>query len=65
MSFRCISLLVGLLTSLQGEHGIGLGKKEFLVKELGLDTIGVMQSIKKALDPHWLMNPGKIMDVPT
>jgi D-lactate dehydrogenase (cytochrome) len=45
-----------------GEHGIGLGKKESLVKELGSDTIGVMQQIKRALDPHWLMNPGKIFD---
>lgn len=49
----------------QGEHGIGLGKKAYLVKELGLDTIGVMKSIKRALDPQWLMNPGKIIDVPT
>lgn len=45
-----------------GEHGIGLGKKESLIKELGLQTIGVMQAIKGALDPHWLMNPGKIFD---
>lgn len=47
-----------------GEHGIGLGKKDSLLKELGLDTINVMRSIKKALDPNWLMNPGKIMDNP-
>ncbi|KEF58008.1 D-lactate dehydrogenase (cytochrome) [Exophiala aquamarina CBS 119918] len=45
-----------------GEHGIGLGKKESLIHELGLDTIGVMQTIKRALDPDWLMNPGKIFD---
>jgi len=45
-----------------GEHGIGLGKKKSLVKELGIDTIGVMQQIKRSLDPHWLMNPGKIFD---
>lgn len=45
-----------------GEHGIGLGKKESLQKELGLETINVMRSIKRALDPYWLMNPGKIMD---
>ncbi|KAF2997400.1 hypothetical protein E8E13_005203 [Curvularia kusanoi] len=45
-----------------GEHGIGLGKKASLQKELGFDTINVMRSIKGALDPHWLMNPGKIMD---
>lgn len=33
-----------------------------MIDELGLDTIGVMQKIKRALDPHWLMNPGKIFD---
>jgi D-lactate dehydrogenase (cytochrome) len=47
-----------------GEHGIGLGKKQSLVLELGEDTIGVMQTLKKSLDPHWLMNPGKIFDAP-
>ncbi|KAI9879200.1 MAG: hypothetical protein M1830_009275 [Pleopsidium flavum] len=46
-----------------GEHGIGLGKKESLVKELGTDTLDVMRSIKRALDPYWLMNPGKIFEV--
>ncbi|EMD89900.1 hypothetical protein COCC4DRAFT_185383 [Bipolaris maydis ATCC 48331] len=45
-----------------GEHGIGLGKKASLQKELGVDTINVMRCIKGALDPYWLMNPGKIMD---
>ncbi|PQE10380.1 D-lactate dehydrogenase (cytochrome) protein [Rutstroemia sp. NJR-2017a WRK4] len=47
-----------------GEHGIGLGKKECLVKELGLDTITVMKKMKHSLDPYWLMNPGKIFDAP-
>lgn len=47
-----------------GEHGIGLGKKDSLIKELGAATIGVMQSIKLSLDPHWLMNPGKIFSHP-
>ncbi|MCJ1393866.1 hypothetical protein MMC18_006742 [Xylographa bjoerkii] len=45
-----------------GEHGIGLGKKESLLQELGVDTIDVMRSIKKSLDPYWLMNPGKIFE---
>lgn len=44
----------------QGEHGVGLGKKEALLQELGGDTIDVMRQIKKSLDPYWLMNPGKI-----
>ncbi|XHG08741.1 hypothetical protein AWENTII_011834 [Aspergillus wentii] len=45
-----------------GEHGIGLGKKEFLAEEVGTESIQVMRSIKKSLDPHWLLNPGKIFD---
>jgi D-lactate dehydrogenase (cytochrome) len=50
------------LTPLQGEHGVDLGKKSSLKKELGPDTIGAMRNIKKAFDPHWLLNPGKIFD---
>ncbi|WEW57492.1 D-lactate ferricytochrome c oxidoreductase [Emydomyces testavorans] len=49
--------------SCTGEHGVGMGKKSSLVKELGPDTIDVMRSVKRALDPHWLLNPGKIFDV--
>lgn len=48
--------------NLQGEHGIGLGKKGSLKKELGTATIDVMRSLKRSLDPHWLLNPGKIFD---
>ncbi|KAF5658699.1 d-lactate dehydrogenase (cytochrome) [Fusarium heterosporum] len=45
-----------------GEHGIGLGKKDFLKAEVGDIPIEVMRAIKTSLDPHWLMNPGKIFD---
>ncbi|KAL4971770.1 hypothetical protein BDW66DRAFT_164743 [Aspergillus desertorum] len=48
--------------SCTGEHGVGLGKKSSLKKELGPNTIGAMRSVKKAFDPHWLLNPGKIFD---
>ncbi|PVH81826.1 hypothetical protein DL98DRAFT_514460 [Cadophora sp. DSE1049] len=47
-----------------GEHSIGLFKKHELLQEVGPETLGVMKSIKQALDPHWLMNPGKIFDTP-
>jgi D-lactate dehydrogenase (cytochrome) len=43
-----------------GEHGIGQGKRPYLVKELGAAT-DVMGLIKRALDPDNVMNPGKIL----
>ena len=43
-----------------GEHGIGQGKRVYLRKELG-EAVDVMASIKAALDPANLMNPGKIV----
>ena len=42
-----------------GEHGIGLGKQDWLVAELG-EAVEVMRMIKRALDPQDLFNPGKI-----
>jgi D-lactate dehydrogenase (cytochrome) len=43
-----------------GEHGIGLGKQDWLVRELGEDGVGMMRAIKHALDPRNLFNPGKV-----
>ncbi len=43
-----------------GEHGIGLGKREAMLREHGASSISVMRAIKQALDPLGLMNPGKI-----
>ncbi|KAJ1336041.1 D-lactate dehydrogenase (cytochrome) [Microdochium nivale] len=46
-----------------GEHAIGWGKKVALEWEVGPDTLAVMRQLKLALDPRWIMNPGKIMDL--
>jgi glycolate oxidase len=47
---------------ISGEHGIGLLKKEHLSMSLGETAVAVMRSIKKALDPEGILNPGKIFD---
>jgi len=45
-----------------GEHGIGLGKQDWLVEELG-DAVEMMRMIKRAIDPRDLFNPGKIFSL--
>ena len=43
-----------------GEHGIGLHKQGFLIDEAGAGTVAMMRTLKHALDPNNIMNPGKI-----
>jgi len=45
-----------------GEHGVGLGKQDWLVAELG-DAVDVMRTLKRALDPANLFNPGKVFSL--
>ena len=48
--------------TITGEHGIGINKKEYLIKQ-HKDNLPVMRMIKKSLDPKNIMNPGKIFDL--
>ena len=43
-----------------GEHGVGMHKMDFLLTEAGAGTVAMMRTIKQALDPQNIMNPGKI-----
>ena len=45
-----------------GEHGVGLAKKAFLRQQFGEGSYALLHTIKKALDPNGLLNPGKIFD---
>ncbi len=56
---RMVARAIAMDGTCSGEHGIGLGKIDYLADELG-DAVDVMRSLKTALDPHGLMNPGKI-----
>ena len=57
---RLITRALAMDGTCTGEHGIGLGKQSSLVAELGEDAVGMMRTIKQALDPYGLFNPGKI-----
>jgi FAD/FMN-containing dehydrogenase len=46
--------------SVSAEHGIGLLKRKFLGKSRSADEIATMRTIKRALDPGNILNPGKI-----
>jgi glycolate oxidase len=47
--------------TLSGEHGIGLAKMKYLGNEIGDTGLDLMRSLKKALDPTNMLNPGKLV----
>ena len=58
---RLVERSLSLEGTCTGEHGIGVGKIKYLVSELGREAVDVMATIKNALDPNGIMNPGKII----
>ncbi|MEJ1975348.1 MAG: FAD-linked oxidase C-terminal domain-containing protein [Acetobacteraceae bacterium] len=57
---KIVARALALGGSCSGEHGVGLGKREFLEQEVGPEALAVMRSLKTALDPRGILNPGKL-----
>ncbi|CAN1543775.1 GlcD FAD/FMN-containing dehydrogenases [Rhabdaerophilaceae bacterium] len=58
---RLVERAIAMEGTSTGEHGVGQGKLKYLEAELGAPALEAMRLIKTSLDPHNLMNPGKIV----
>ena len=63
LNHQLVSRALSLEGTCTGEHGVGLHKMDFLVTEAGAGAVEMMRTIKRALDPKNIMNPGKIFSI--
>ena len=57
---KLVERALGMEGTCSGEHGIGLHKMDFLESEAGDGAVAMMRTLKRALDPLNIMNPGKV-----
>ena len=60
MNRRLVKRAIAMEGTCTGEHGIGYGKIEFMASEHG-DGVDVMRTLKRAMDPDNILNPGKVI----
>jgi D-lactate dehydrogenase (cytochrome) len=60
LNSRIVERALAMNGTCSGEHGIGIGKLDFMQQEHG-EALNVMRQIKAALDPANIMNPGKVL----
>ncbi|GAA0743970.1 FAD-binding protein [Ideonella azotifigens] len=60
---RVVERAIAAQGTCTGEHGIGLHKQGFLIDETGEGAVAMMRAVKQALDPHNILNPGKIFQM--
>lgn len=58
---RVVQKAIELDGTCTGEHGVGIGKQKYMVYEHGEGAIEVMRQVKALLDPHNILNPGKVV----
>jgi D-lactate dehydrogenase (cytochrome) len=63
LNHQLVARALSLEGTCTGEHGVGLHKMGFLVTETGAGSVEMMRTIKRALDPKNIMNPGKIFSM--
>jgi FAD/FMN-containing dehydrogenase len=56
-----LELAIAMGGTISAEHGIGVAKVDWLEADRGATDVEVMRSIKGALDPGWLLNPGVLL----
>jgi len=56
-----MALAISLGGTITGEHGVGRAKKDALPHQLGPEVMALTRTIKNALDPHNILNPGAIL----
>jgi D-lactate dehydrogenase (cytochrome) len=61
LNVKMVRRAIRLQGTCTGEHGIGLHKMGYLVDEAGEGAVAMMKTIKRALDPKNIMNPGKVL----
>ena len=61
LSQRLVERALAMDGTSTGEHGVGQGKMKYMLAEHGPAAVAVMASIKRALDPQNILNPGKIV----
>ena len=64
ISEAVLALTLKLGGAMSSEHGDGLARSEFLEQTYGPELMDAMRLLKRAADPHNLLNPGKIIDAP-
>lgn len=63
LNHQLVARALALGGTCTGEHGVGLHKQGFLLEETGAGAVDMMRTIKRALDPHNILNPGKVFSL--